>query len=145
MSHSRSQQTERLEDRLGTRIAARLSDTTETVPHDIGERLRHARMQALAQRKRPRIATADVVLPSGNSATLGGLGRDPNRLQRMVMVLSVLALFIGLVAIDRTMDEKAAQEVAKMDAALLIDDLPPAAYTDPGFLQFLRLNRDESR
>jgi hypothetical protein len=29
-------------------------------------------------------------------------------------------------------------EVAEVDAALLADDLPPAAYSDPGFVQFLK-------
>ena len=33
---------------------------------------------------------------------------------------------------DRTM------EVADLDAALLTDDLPPEAYADPGFLQYLK-------
>jgi hypothetical protein len=28
--------------------------------------------------------------------------------------------------------------LAEVDSALLIDDLPPAAYADPGFLQFLK-------
>ena len=29
-------------------------------------------------------------------------------------------------------------EVAEVDAAILTDDLPPSAYTDPGFAQFLK-------
>ena len=29
-------------------------------------------------------------------------------------------------------------EVAEVDAAILTDDLPPAAYADPGFTQFLK-------
>ncbi len=29
-------------------------------------------------------------------------------------------------------------EVAEVDAALLTDDLPPSAYADPGFLQYLK-------
>ena len=31
-------------------------------------------------------------------------------------------------------------ELAEVDAALLTDALPPAAYADPGFLQFLKGN-----
>jgi hypothetical protein len=36
-----------------------------------------------------------------------------------------------------------ASEIAAVDAELLTDELPPAAYTDPGFLQFLRSNNAE--
>jgi hypothetical protein len=36
------------------------------------------------------------------------------------------------------MDDDRANELAEVDSALLIDDLPPAAYADPGFLQFLK-------
>jgi hypothetical protein len=36
------------------------------------------------------------------------------------------------------MDDDRANELAEIDSALLIDDLPPAAYADPGFLQFLK-------
>jgi Protein of unknown function (DUF3619) len=32
------------------------------------------------------------------------------------------------------------QAAADVDMALLSDDLPPAAYTDPGFEEFLRTN-----
>jgi len=39
-------------------------------------------------------------------------------------------------------DEMRAKEIAEVDAELLIDDLPPQAYTDPGFAQFVRANRN---
>jgi hypothetical protein len=34
--------------------------------------------------------------------------------------------------------DRRATELAEVDAALLTDELPPAAYADPGFLQFLK-------
>jgi len=34
---------------------------------------------------------------------------------------------------------------AGMDAALLADDLPPAAYSDPGFVQFLKSGGTQAR
>ena len=33
---------------------------------------------------------------------------------------------------------------AELDAALLTDDLPPAAYSDPGFLQYLKAGAEKS-
>lgn len=39
-------------DAYASRVVARLDDTTGELPYDISERLRAARMQALAQRKK---------------------------------------------------------------------------------------------
>jgi hypothetical protein len=35
-------------------------------------------------------------------------------------------------------DQYRADELADVDVELLTDELPPAAYTDPGFIEFLR-------
>jgi hypothetical protein len=37
-------------------------------------------------------------------------------------------------------NEHRTNEIASLDAELLTDDLPPNAYTDPGFLIFLKSN-----
>jgi hypothetical protein len=47
-------------------------------------------------------------------------------------------LVAGLALIQNIMDDDRANELAEVDSALLIDDLPPSAYADPGFLQFLK-------
>ena len=44
----------------------------------------------------------------------------------------------GLIAINVIQDDDRTMEVADLDAALLTDDLPPEAYADPGFLQYLK-------
>jgi hypothetical protein len=54
-----------------------------------------------------------------------------------------MALIIGMLAIDVVQDEMRAMEAAEVDAALLVDELPPAAYTDPGFTHFLRSNQSD--
>ena len=46
--------------------------------------------------------------------------------------------FSGLVVINFSQDAYSTAEVAEVDAALLTDDLPPSAYADPGFVQFLK-------
>lgn len=146
MTHTHQHQAEVLEERMGLKIAARLAEASESVSHDIAQRLRHARTQALSRRKRPQADAATVSMTSGSLVALGGpSGAHGPWWQRMGLLLPVLALLIGLPVIDRTMDDQAAQDIAKLDAALLIDDLPPAAYADPGFLQFLRVYRDASR
>jgi hypothetical protein len=141
MTNSKHHRAELLQERLGLKITARLSDASDALPHDIAERLRHARMQAVSRRKAPATAAAEVWLESGASAVLGSSGPGPNWWQRMGAALPVLALVVGLVAIEAVLDDRVAQELANVDAALLMDDLPPAAYADPGFLQFLKLSQ----
>jgi len=128
------------EDEFGRRVAARLSDGSQALPHDIGERLRVARAQALAQRKQaPQLHTAPAVVQSGGTATLGGgSGGWGSWWTRIGAVVPLVALVAGLVTISAMQDEDRASELAEVDSALLTGDLPPAAYTDPGFAQFLK-------
>lgn len=118
-----------------------MAQGTDDLPYDITERLRAARVQALAKRKvvAPvrKAAPAPVVLQSGSSAILGR-GGDGGWWNAMVSAIPLMALVIGLFAINIAQDENGLNEVAEVDAALLTDDLPPEAYTDPGFMQFLK-------
>ena len=130
-------QAQAAQDQFGRRIAARLDGAARDVPHDIAERLRAARMQALGQRKPVVLQRRSDVQVSGGQATLGGDDRvSPGR--RVAAALPLLALVAGLVAIHVVHTERRASELAEVDAALLTDDLPPAAYADPGFVQFLK-------
>ena len=136
------QHTDTLHNRFGLRVAARLSAGAEALPHDIGERLRAAREQALARRRQPvalvRQRAASAVSRSGGTATLG-LGDDGLGFWgRLASGLLVLVMAAGLIAINVIQDDDRTMEVADLDAALLTDDLPPEAYADPGFLQYLK-------
>jgi hypothetical protein len=122
------------EDQFGQRLAARLSAGNQALPHDIGERLRVARAQAVAARKMPaQLRAAPVVVRSGNTLTLGG-----SWWTRIGSVVPLIALVAGLITISVMQDDDRASELAEVDSALLTGDLPPAAYTDPGFAQFLK-------
>lgn len=124
-------------DRFGLKVAALLDD--QPLPHDISERLRVARLQALAQRKTTSVIqtqTAGGIFASGSAAVLGGEGLG--WLNRLAGALPLLALVVGLVAIHIHSNDDRANELAEVDTLLLTDDLPPAAHTDPGFAQFLK-------
>jgi hypothetical protein len=56
---------------------------------------------------------------------------------RLASFLPLLALVAGLLAIDVLQEQNRADELAEVDAELLTDDLPPEAFTDPGFMRFL--------
>ena len=139
MTNSHQYQTQILQDRYGLKIAARLSVGAAELPHDISERLRVARVQALAKRKAHAPAQTSSVVASGSTAVLGTGDEGLNWWGLVASVLPLLALVIGLVTITAIQDENRAREVAALDSALLVDDLPPAAYADPGFLQFIKI------
>ncbi|MET3494334.1 DUF3619 family protein [Variovorax boronicumulans] len=122
------------EDQFGQRLAARLSAGNQELSHDIGERLRVARAQAVAARKQPaQLRTAPEVMQSNHTLTMGG-----GWWTRIGSVVPLLALVAGLITISVMQDDDRASELAEVDSALLTGDLPPAAYTDPGFAQFLK-------
>ena len=141
MTHSLQHQAEILQDRYGLRLAARLTEGTSELPHDFRERLRVARQQAVAHRKVVNVAlarTASGLASSGNTATLSFGDGGWNLWSRLASTLPLITLVVGLVAITVIQNDDRAREVAEVDAALLTDDLPPAAYTDSGFLQYLK-------
>jgi hypothetical protein len=131
------------EDRFGRGLAARLNAGTETLPHDVSERLKVARMQALAKRNVVKVqASAVVVGMSGGAATLGG-PEHPGLWGWLGSLVPLLALVAGLITIGVVQDGMRANEIAEVDAELLTDVLPPAAYTDPGFAQYLRSLKED--
>jgi len=127
------------QDQFGRRIAARLDAGADELPHDITERLRAARVQALARRQ-VGLQAAQTVSASAGQATLTG-DEHVSLWRRLASVLPLLVLAAGLVTIHVIQNERRASEVAEVDAAILTDELPPAAYADPGFVQFLKSDR----
>ena len=137
---SHSKHADILQDRFGLKMVAYLSAGAAELPHDISERLRVARLQAVAQRKIVRLEPAFQVVGYGSSATLGW-GGGVSWWARVGSVVPLIALVVGLLAINSIQNDNRAQEVAEVDAALLTDELPPAAFADPGFVQFLKTSR----
>lgn len=127
-------------DSLGRNIAARLRDGTDNLPNDISERLKGARMQALAKRKVVKLEVATGVSSQGNAMALHMDGGDRSLWNRIASLLPLFALVVGMMVISIMQDQWRAQELADIDIELLTDDLPPSAYTDPGFVHFLALN-----
>ncbi len=140
MTTTNQQQHQHLQDRFGRQIAARLS-ADNVLSHEVSERLRAARVRALARRK---VVATPVLGVSNGVATLGFEAGQPGFWGRLASALPLVALAAGLVAINVIQNENRAEEVAEVDAALLTDDLPPAAYADPGFMQFLNGTGDRA-
>ncbi len=129
------------QDEFGLRIAARLNSANLDLPHDISERLRAARTRAVAARLKPqtRLQVSSSIIHQNGAALLNFNGDEGlNIWSRLASCLPLIALVAGLAFIQTIMDDDRANELAEVDSALLVDDLPPAAYADPGFLQFLK-------
>jgi hypothetical protein len=130
---------QRQADQFGRAVAMRLSAGSDEMPYDVRERLRAARVRALGARKLE--AVAPVVVGRGGAASLGS-GSERSIFNLIASVLPLLVLAGGLVLIHSVQSDRRASELAEVDTALLTDDLPPAAYADPGFVQYLKSGRE---
>jgi hypothetical protein len=59
-------------------------------------------------------------------------------LRRAASVLPLLLLLGGLLVIQQWSSRERVLAAAEIDTLLLADTLPPSAYGDPGFAEFLR-------
>jgi len=132
---------EGLEARFGVRVASMLGERVRQTPPDISERLRVAREQAverarLARRQvRTAVAAGPVVVGRGRTASLA---EHTGWWVKLASAMPLAMLVCGLLVIDRLHENAQITAAAEVDAALLADDLPPAAYSDPGFAEFLK-------
>ncbi len=130
------------DDLFGQQIARALSSQLDQMPYEVQERLRAARTRAVAARR-----VAPILVTRTDAQHLGdgtlSLGSPWKAWTPLASLFPIALLVVGLVTINAVLDEFRANEVAEVDAALLTDDLPPHAYTDPGFLRFLKLQNPE--
>jgi hypothetical protein len=132
--------------RFGLRVAAGLSERSSALPHEVSERLRFAREQALARAAQaragavavaqPRLAGVGTLALAGGPRPAGGSGTDLWAM--LVSALPLLLLAAGLLLMQHGQFNEQIAAAAEVDATLLSDTLPPAAYADPGFAEYLR-------
>ena len=133
---------ETLQSRFALRVAASLNERCEEINPDIGERLRFAREHALTRAaiaRSPETNTSVGVTRSGG-LLLGRIGAG--WWLKLGSLLPVVALVAGLVQIQHWQDVAQISVAAEVDAALLADKLPPVAYGDAGFAEFLKTPRE---
>jgi Protein of unknown function (DUF3619) len=129
-----------LESRFALRVAARLSEHARQIGPDVNERLRISREQALERARQARAAQA---APSRSAVTAAGAAiLGGGWWIKLGSALPLIALLAGLVLIQQSHLDEQITAAAEIDAALLADDVPPNAYSDPGFVEFLKTPRD---
>lgn len=138
---------------FGQRVAARLNERTADLPHDVTERLRFAREQAVARAAQARAASVAAAATSPNVVQMGAVlataggphglpgasGKGDGGLwAKLISALPLLALLAGLLLMQQGQIHEQIVAAAEVDTALLSDNLPPAAFSDPGFAEYLR-------
>ncbi len=126
--------------RFGLRVAASLSEQSDSLPEGVSERLRFAREQALLKARSARTAQVQgapstAVVSSGPSLALGQSSTP--RWQKLSTVIPLLLLVLGMWLIQQSHWYQQVLAAAELDTGLLSDKLPPAAYSDPGFKEYL--------
>lgn len=131
-----------LQDRFARRLAACLDQQSQQLPHDIGERLRFGRESALKRaselrRRQLKVMTSTSVTSFGQGTmVLNGPEHSPWWV-KLVSFVPLAGLVLGLVLIQQGQLHEQIMAAADVDTALLADNLPPDAYSDPGFSEYL--------
>src|SRR5665647_2603810 len=115
-----SYQNQLAQDRFALQVTARLSDGVDTLPYDISERLRAARVRSVSLQKIAFTQTATSVAWSGGAATLTFGNERPNWWNRVAAAVPLLALVVGLIAINVIQNDNRVKELAEIDAAILL-------------------------
>jgi Protein of unknown function (DUF3619) len=133
-----------METRFARRVSARLSENLARDSHDIDARLRFGREKAVARalELHPQLALPAGEVQVGQAAALRGPGRGSRWRSGLAALVPLLVLLGGLALIQWQQTQVQIEVAVDIDEQLLADDLPPAAYTDPGFLEFLKQPAD---
>lgn len=124
------------QDDLARRIAQRLDDDLGTIPPAVLERLHAARQQALRRVGSRSSPTIQI------SAWIARLGSRTLFARALAAVVFVAVVGAGLLYWQLSSQHQSID----VETAILADELPIHAYTDPGFQTWLRhSSHDQSR
>lgn len=118
------------------KVRRAMTESSENLPEATLDRLAAARQLALSRQKQaePSRAFAFGGILAGNS---GQSISQKSWVKKMWIALPLLALMIGLYGIYEYEQEQQINDLAEIDAAVLVDELPPDAYLDGGFNAYL--------
>lgn len=125
-----------LEARFGLRVAQTLNE--RELGHDIEQRLKVARQQAMARAAAARTAQTSAASSTARAGSALVLSGGWRWWSRVAAFAPLLVLALGLFLIEHIDDSERIRAAVEIDAVLLSDSVPPKAYTDPGFTEYLR-------
>ncbi len=118
------------------KVRRAMTESSENLPEATLERLATARQLALSRQKQAEPSRAMAfggVLAGSNGVSFS----QKNWVKKMWLALPLLVLMVGLYGIYEYEQEQQINDLAEIDAAVLVDELPPDAYLDNGFNAYL--------
>jgi len=118
------------------KVRRAMTESSENLPEATLERLATARQLALSRQKQAEPSRALAfggVLAGSNGISFS----QKNWIKKMWLALPLLVLMVGLYGIYEYEQEQQINDLAEIDAAVLVDELPPDAYLDNGFNAYL--------
>ncbi len=121
-----------------------LDARAEHLSYRVTHRLELARERALGRlpasvEVASKVHQGELALAGRNAPRLG----EPGLAWRLLaMVLPIIVLVAGLVLVSQWNEVLRTREVADLDTAVLLDDVPISAYADNGFGVFLKNARE---
>lgn len=119
------------------KVRRALNESSENISEPALARLASARKIALAHKKQaaPAVIFARKnVLASNTNLSFPG---PASWLGKFGVALPMLVLILGLFGIYEYEQQQRISDLAEIDAAVLVDELPPDAYLDTGFSAYL--------
>jgi hypothetical protein len=110
------------------RVRDMLNASAENLDQSVAVRLYESRCDALRHQTAPVAALSLAGIGHFMSDSLHGHYRG---------ILAFVALAVGAIGVQVWQNDRDAAELAEIDSALLSDEVPPSAYTDQGFMEWL--------
>jgi hypothetical protein len=118
------------------KVRRAMTESSEQLPEATLERLASARQLALSRQKQAEPSRALAfggVLAGSNGVSFS----QKNWIKKSWLALPLLVLMLGLYGLYEHEQEQQINDLAEIDAAVLVDELPPDAYLDSGFNAYL--------
>lgn len=119
------------EERYAYRVRQALNHGIKDIPPSASRRLEAARHLALSKQKQ----TVPVLALSGSGSLSIHFGSHAPYFKQ---ILAILALLLGMWISFYWHSTQYVTELEEMDSALLADDLPPEAFVDNDFFEWLK-------
>lgn len=127
------------------KVRRAMTESTEHIPEATLERLKAARELALSRQKQaePSKALAFGGILAGSNGVSFSQKSSLSWFRKIWIVLPLLVFALGLYGIYEHEQEQQINDLAEIDAAVLVDELPPDAYLDNGFNAYLNQEKPE--
>lgn len=119
------------EERYAYRVRQALNHGIKDIPQSTSRRLEAARHLALAKQKQ---TTSELVVAGSGALSLLKTGQH---LPYLKQGLAILALLLGMWISFYWHSQEYVSQLEEVDSALLTDDLPPEAFLDNDFFEWL--------